>query len=776
MKRICYLVLFISLFCQYGHSQAIGDWQTFLSYYNTVKVAETNNYVFAIAQGAKTSASDTELNGGSLFRYSKEDNSIKLFSRQDGLNDQQITHIGFNSDTNTLLIVYKDGNIDLLVDNSFSNIPYLYNSSIKDKTINEIYFYNEYAYLSGNFGIMVLNVKKKEITDTYQINKTVTSCCIKDNYLYAATENGLYRGLLTSNLLDINNWQSFSTSASSTIEQLTVFENQLCFKLKNGGTYYQDESGNIHTIVEGGNISKMKLVNNKLVSFTTSTAYISSSLTEKDVVNVGTINDISSLKDENTFWIAAGNQSLKGIKKNSDQYTVIFSDTIAANSGPKRNLCDYMKVNNQRLFVAGGGRGANRYDNFGTFMIYDNNAWKNYDEDAIKQKAGIRFSDVMSIAIDPKDNNHYYASTWGEGVFEFKDDAFVQLYNSSNSPLESAVANSLNFIRIEGLCFDKDNNLWMTNSEVSSALKVLKNDGTWASLAYSDLSKVNSIDKILITKKNIKWINILRSTPGIFVLNDNETIDDTSDDTYRLYQTLISSADGKNMTTNGFYCLTEDKNGAIYIGTGNGLAICTNPSSVPTSENLVINRPTREATDGSLSYFLDGEQINAIAVDGGNRKWIGTQNSGVFLISEDASETIKNFTTSNSPILSNTVVSLAIDPVNGRVYIGTDKGITSYLSDATEGKENYSNVYAYPNPVRPEDIDQVTIAGLMENSNVKITDLSGNLIYQGKSVGGQLTWNCRNHSGSRVATGIYLVLAATQDSKESVVTKIMIVK
>ena len=230
------------------------------------------------------------------------------------------------------------------------------------------------------------------------------------------------------------------------------------------------------------------------------------------------------------------------------------------------------------------------------------------------------------------------------------------------------------------------------------------------------------------------------------------------------------------MTTNGFYCLTEDKNGAIYIGTGNGLAICTNPSSVPTSENLVINRPTREATDGSLSYFLDGEQINAIAVDGGNRKWIGTQNSGVFLISEDASETIKNFTTSNSPILSNTVISLAIDPVNGRVYIGTDKGITSYLSDATEGKENYSNVYAYPNPVRPEDIDQVTIAGLMENSNVKITDLSGNLIYQGKSVGGQLTWNCRNHSGSRVATGIYLVLAATQDSKESVVTKIMIVK
>jgi len=776
MKRICYLFLFISLVCPFSHSQTIGDWQAFLSYYNTVKVAETNNYVFAVAQGAKTSASDTEQNGGSLFRYNKEDNSIKLFSRQDGLTDQQITHISFNNTTNTLLIIYKDGNMDLLTDNNFFNIPYLYDSSIKDKTINDIYFYNEYAYLSGNFGIMVLNLKKKEIADTYQIKKVVTSTCIKDNYLYAATESGVYRGLLTSNLLDINNWQSFSVSINGSIEQLAIFKNQLCFKLKNGGTYYQDENENIHTIVEGSNINKMKIVNNKLISFSSSTAYISSSLSDKDIVNIGTINDISSLNDENTFWIAAGDQSIKGIKKNLNQYTVFFSDTIAANSGPKRNLCEYMTVNNQRLFVAGGGRDANRYDNYGTFMIHNNESWTNYNEDEIKQKAGIKFSDVMSIAIDPKDNNHYYVSTWGEGVFEFKDDSFVQLYNSNNSPLESAIANSPNFIRIEGLCFDKDNNLWMTNSEVSNALKVLKEDGTWASLTYNDLNKVNSIDKILITKKNIKWINILRNTPGIFILNDNGTIDDTSDDTYKTYRTLISSSDNKNMNTNGFYCLTEDKNGAIYIGTGNGLAICTNPNSVPASENLIITRPTREAADGTLSYFLDGEQINTIAVDGGNRKWIGTQNSGIFLINEDASETIKNFTTSNSPILSNTVISIAIDPISGRVYVGTDKGITSYLSDATEGKENYSNVYAYPNPVRPEDIDQVTIAGLMENSNVKITDLNGNLIYQGKSVGGQLTWNCHNRSGNRVATGIYLVLAATQDSKESVVTKIMIVK
>ena len=781
MKQIVYTLLLLFAVIQQGNSQAIGEWEALLSYYNTIKVAETNNYVFAVAKGAKISNKDTEEDGGSLFRYGKEDNSIKLYSRQDGLSDQQITLIDYNTNVNTLLIVYQNGNLDLFSDNNIYNIPYLKNSTnINNKTINDIFFYNEFAYLSGDFGIVVINMKKNEITDTYKVNKSVTSVCIKNNYIYAATESGIIRGLMNDNLLDFNNWEPYPvTFASEDIQQITFFQNVLCFRIKDKGIYYQKNDGTVLPVIEDNNIIRMKIQNNKLIALTNNKAYIYSSLNQKDIVNTGTINDISSIKDDNTYWLAAGNESLKAIKKQNDQYGIIFSDTTIAKNSPKRNLCDFMTVDKQKLFVAGGGRWADRNEYYGTFMIYNNNTWTNYDENEVAKQAGTAyFQDVTSIAIDPdpKNENHYFASTWGEGLYEFKDNTCIKLYNNSNSILESAWNNSSHYVRIEGLCFDKDNNLWMTNTGAKNGnVKVLKPDGTWCSLAYEGLTNADLIDKILITSNGLKWINVLRSTSGIFILNDNKTIDDVSDDISKFFTSLVNLTDKKEVVTRGFFCMAEDKEGSVYIGTGNGVMICPYSNNILQNDKLYVNRIIRTSDDGTPIYFLDGERINAIAVDGGNRKWIGTENSGVFLVNEDASETIYNFTTDNSPLLSNTIKNIAIDHISGKVYFGTDKGIISYIGEATEGSESYSDVYAYPNPVRP-DYNKVTITGLMENSNVKITDLNGNLIYQGKSLGGQLTWDCRNRSGKRVASGIYLVLAATQDSKESIVTKIAVIK
>lgn len=781
MKQIVYTLLLLFAVIQQGNSQAIGEWEALLSYYNTIKVAETNNYVFAVAKGAKISNKDTEEDGGSLFRYGKEDNSIKLYSRQDGLSDQQIALIDYNTNVNTLLIVYQNGNLDLFSDNNIYNIPYLKNSTnINNKTINDIFFYNEFAYLSGDFGIVVINMKKNEITDTYKVNKSVTSVCIKNNYIYAATESGIIRGLMNDNLLDFNNWEPYPvTFASEDIQQITFFQNVLCFRIKDKGIYYQKNDGTVLPVIEDNNIIRMKIQNNKLIALTNNKAYIYSSLNQKDIVNTGTINDISSIKDDNTYWLAAGNESLKAIKKQNDQYGIIFSDTTIAKNSPKRNLCDFMTVDKQKLFVAGGGRWADRNEYYGTFMIYNNNTWTNYDENEVAKQAGTAyFQDVTSIAIDPdpKNENHYFASTWGEGLYEFKDNTCIKLYNNSNSILESAWNNSSHYVRIEGLCFDKDNNLWMTNTGAKNGnVKVLKPDGTWCSLAYEGLTNADLIDKILITSNGLKWINVLRSTSGIFILNDNKTIDDVSDDISKFFTSLVNLTDKKEVVTRGFFCMAEDKEGSVYIGTGNGVMICPYSNNILQNDKLYVNRIIRTSDDGTPIYFLDGERINAIAVDGGNRKWIGTENSGVFLVNEDASETIYNFTTDNSPLLSNTIKNIAIDHISGKVYFGTDKGIISYIGEATEGSESYSDVYAYPNPVRP-DYNKVTITGLMENSNVKITDLNGNLIYQGKSLGGQLTWDCRNRSGKRVASGIYLVLAATQDSKESIVTKIAVIK
>jgi hypothetical protein len=300
-------------------------------------------------------------------------------------------------------------------------------------------------------------------------------------------------------------------------------------------------------------------------------------------------------------------------------------------------------------------------------------------------------------------------------------------------------------------------------------------DGKWTSLYYPGISGASIVDKILITSKGTKWVNVPHNsgtTGGILVFDDNGTPDNNADDK-SFYYTNLRTAGANTIHGTKFYCLVEDLEGKIWIGSNSGPVICQSPNNA--IDNLTFSHIIREDDYLVPYYYLDGEQINAIAVDGGNRKWIGTAGSGIFLVSPDGSKTIYHFDMNNSPLYSNTIQSIAINNTTGEVFIGTDKGLISYQGDATEASPSYSDVYAYPNPVRPEIDDKVVITGLMNNSNVKITDLSGNLLYQGISAGGQFVWNCRGRTGNRVATGVYLVLSSTPEAKESVVTKITII-
>lgn len=780
MKKILFILFLILSIVQNGTSQGVGTWKTYLAYYNTTAVAESNNYVFGIANG-------------SLYRYDKDDKSIKTYSKQTGLSDSDINLIGYNSNTNTLLIIYSNGNIDLLNENgNIYNIPYLMNNiNILDKTINSIYFHNESAYLSSAFGILIVDMKKQEITDTYRLGVAINSVCIDNKTIYAATSGKLLYipSMDEVNPLDKNNWSEHPYITETNISKIYVFQNVPCYLINGKGAYYLQNNA-INRLIEDTLLKDMVLVNGKLIPYTSSKAYIYSSLTNVETVNMGIVNGISSLKNENTYYIAAGNESIKGIRKktNSNEYEWILSG-ISINS-PKRNLAAFMTCNNQKLLVTGGGRWTNRNNIVGTLMVYENNEWYNFNEDKIRNQANIKFEDVTSVAVDPRDENHYFVSTWGEGVFEFKNNEFEKLYNHTNSTLNTIYNNNdaRNYVRVDGLCYDKNNNLWMTNTvSVNSiasgngGINVLKVDGTWSKLSYQTLNSQELIDKILITSNGDKWVNIQRpdTKKGIFVFNDKGTIDDVNDDETNFITTFYQTSGGirESITVNNYYCTAEDKEGQIWMGTNIGPIVCTNPTrALSNPDNLLARRITQTGEDGQLGYFLNGESVRAIAVDGGNRKWIGTETSGIFLVNEDGSETIHNFTTKNSPLLSDNIQSIAINEVTGEVFIGTSNGIVSYMGGATQGSKDYSDIYAYPNPVRPEHNDQVTIVGLMDDSNVKITDLNGNLIYQSKSLGGQLTWNCRNHKGQRVATGIYLVLAATPDANESVVTKIMVIK
>lgn len=771
MRKIVYTLLLCTIISNLIAQKSVGEWSTYLAYYTTTQIAEGNNHVYAVADG-------------SLYSYNKEDNSITHYSKQTGLSDNDINFISFNPEVNTLLITYSNGNIDLLGDFGIYNLSYLLdNSGITDKTINNIYLYKEIAYISTNFGIIALNMDKKEIKDTYKLNRNIYSVAINGNYIYAATLNGLLYASLDSNLLDYNEWEPYSLSSlelnSSSIRQICFFQDNLCLFANKKGIYYQEPDGKIKSLLKNENLKNMVLQNNKLMFYTNSELYIYNSLSSsnRDVVNVGIIENVTSLKDPNTFWIASGINGIKGIEKKNNIYEVILEKTNNDTEYPKRNFNYFMTIYENKLMIVGGGRWTDRFGRLGTFMEYENGKWYNFNEAEVYKKSPY-FRDYTGVAVDPKNPNHYFISSYGEGIVELNNKEVIQVYNNTDNnldPVPGISADPSNYIRIGGITFDKNGNLWITNCEVPDVLKVLKADGTWVRFNFSTqkFTSVPMADKITITTDNRKWINVpYGDKSGIFIFDDNGTIDDTSDDKSRFIPTFT---DGNGtIDANGYFCITEDKNRQIWIGTNRGPIIATNSTDI---NNITATRIIRSNNEnGDPYYFLDGEQINAIAVDGGNRKWIATENSGIFLVSEDGMETITNFTTTNSPLPSNKINSLTINQLTGEVFIGTDKGLVSYMGDATEGSENYSDIYAYPNPVRPEHNDHVTIVGLMNDSNVKITDLKGNIIYQGKSTGGTFTWDCRKKGGGRVATGIYLVLSATPEAKENVVTKIMVVK
>lgn len=754
-KTYIYILLLVAFFQTTLYAQD-WKWKSYLAYYNTTLVAEANNNVFAVADG-------------SLYSYNKEDQSVQTYSKLNGLSDVSITQLGYNADVNTLLIVYDNGNIDLWGEDGIYNLPFLKNSTVvQDKTVNAITFDGEYAYLASQFGIMVINMQKKEVADTYRIGN-VSSCCVLNNYLYAATEQGIRRGSLNDNLLDAANWTDYSAEV---VQDIVAFQNTLCYVISGDGVYYQAEGSSRKWINDAG-IKGMKVESGKLLAYTNGKVYIASSLNTPDqITGLSTIQDVSTLKD-NAYWIANAAGGILGIQKSGSAYTRILEKTTI--DGPKRNMPYFMDFVEGQLLVTGGSRWMDRENNPATFMRYKDGVWANLDDSSLASKAGIDFCrDFLCVAVDPVDTSHYFIASYGEGLFEFRGMEFQTMYNNDNSPLQYVVPDDgkpqpypRHYVRVSGLDFDAAGNLWTVSAGVNEVIQVLQSDGNWVTLRDLPISNSPTTGSLLFLSNGLLVANIPRaSNAGIFVMNNNGTLD-ASDDTYNLYSTLVSTQ-GEALSASEFYCIAEDKMGSLWVGTNIGPVIGYN-----TSDGYRFNRIV--LFDES-DYLLNGERVNCIAVDGGNRKWIGTQNSGVFLVSEDGTEVLENFTTENSPLFSDCIQSIAIHPQTGEVFIGTDKGIISYQGDATEGSEDYTSVHAYPNPVRPDFDDKVIITGLMDQSEVKITDLAGNLIYRSTCIGGQLTWDCRNAQGRRVATGVYLVLAATPDAKESVVTKIMVVK
>lgn len=770
------LIFIVCFFSKISVSQSppIGSWRTHLPYNKLVDVAVVDDMVYAA----------TEL---TIFTYNKLDNSVERFDKVKGLNDIGISKIGYNPTTDEILVAYTNTNLDIIMmDGTIINIPDIKDKEILgNKTINDITFKDNYAYLSCGFGIVILDMDRREIFDTYYIGPDGNSIDVmgityNDTSLFASTESGIYYADVAGlNLADYHQWHKdqrliypdlpydhvvsfngkvYANYFSNQSEQDTMFVfNGI------GWDYFEKDNNSQHhqmNVVA----DNMLLVNENEVQVYDKNMVFQYSIWKPEGQSV---KPLSADMDEDFVWVGA--QS-KGLVKTWN--TGIEAEYIKPN-GPGTNSIFRLDAGGKNVWVASGGRQSNwskLYMKDGVFSFIED-SW--YTHNAWSTPAFDTMSDYVCAKVDPLNSNIAYIGTWQAGVVKFVNNELTTIYDDQNSTVQPWISNP-NLINISGIDFDSQNNMWVANSGAPNLLSVMKTDGEWKSFNFGGSLSGKDIGDLLIDNYDQKWI-IKRNDGLIIVFTNNGSIDDIGDDDVK----VLHSASGQgNIPGNKVYSFAADLDGEVWVGTDKGIAVFYSPESIFVSgANYDAQRILVPRNDGSglADYLLETELINTIAVDGANRKWVGTERAGIFLFSEDGLEEIHHFTTENSPLLSNNITSIAINDV-GEVFIGTAKGIISYRGSATPPNPPGTKAYAYPNPVRENYTGLIAIKGLENNSYVKITDSYGNLVYQTKSEGGQAVWDGNNFNGQKVATGIYMVFAVTIDKTEKVVTKILVVR
>jgi len=768
---------FISLFfllatiTGFAQTTGIGQWRDHLPYSQCIAVKEVGNRIYCATPY-------------SIFYYDKEDNSIQRINKINGLSDIGISTINYNTTYKTLVIAYTNANIDLIKNNKIINISDIKRASILgNKTINDIYFLDQYAYLSCGFGIVVLDIDKEEIHDTYYIGNNGGQVNVlgltKDDQdtLFAATEHGVYLAYAKSaNLANYQSWkQDARLKANSKYDNIINYGGQVIVSkvLASGDSLFRHSNGqwtrwvlSFSTPVEHMELNYGKLI----IACSYFVKYYDTDFNEISGVydyNGGGVNPSDAIFDKDgLIWIA-------------DRYSGLFSidNTGRATQfnlgGPLSNLVFTITASGNDVYVVPGGRDLSYRPNYYPPAIYhyNNTSWNNLTAgtDPLMQQIG----DQSTISVDPSDPRRFYSGSWGHGLAEFYDDKMVKRFGAGNSTLVNITGSDTSDIRVGGTAFDSDGNLWVVNSGNNHCIsRYCKScPALWTGYEVPILGN-DDLGQVIVDHSNQKWVvlRILTSVPGaLLVFKEDATTPANSK-----YIMLNQQPGNGNIPGQAVFAIAVDKNGQVWVGTEKGIGVFFNPENIFTGQDFDAQQILVQQ-GAYVQYLMENEKVTAIAVDGANRKWIGSEGGGLYLFSEDGTKQIYHFTTDNSPLLSNNIVALAIDPETGEVFIGTDQGLVSYKGTATEGNDNFSCVYAYPNPVKEDYDGLIGIKCLITDAQVRITDIAGNLIYSTKAEGGQAVWDGKNFSGRKAKTGVYLVYAGNDTGSQKIVTKILII-
>ncbi|MFD1161436.1 type IX secretion system anionic LPS delivery protein PorZ [Hwangdonia seohaensis] len=778
IKRLAVFILFV-LPCLLFAQDFSALWQGHFSY-NTIKdVVKGNNKIYAASENA-------------IFSLDLQTNELSTLTTVNGLSGETISTIYYSDVYELLLIGYDNGLIEIAFDDDddiLSVVDIIDKPTIPptSKKINHFNAYNNVVYVSTNYGISVFDIERLEFGDTYFIGTLgsqtrVTQTAILDDYIYAACldGNGLKKAQVSSpNLIDYQNWQTVTNGDFLTVQSV---ENSL-YTLRTNRRMYRVVNDVLTEVFQFPDLPvEVKTVNDRLLVTTQNSVYMYDS----------SFNSIAQANVNSTFSTAFTSATfhLDSIYIGTKDFGVL--KTPVANpteyeeihpQGPLLNIPFAIQSGENELWVTFG-----EYNVFYNPYPLNNRGISHFKDDSWINTPYLDVLDAKclnTITINPNNNNQVFISSFFSGLLEVTDEVPTILYNQTNSGLESLIiSGNPNYIdiRVGPTKFDNNGLLWTVTSRVDKALKSFNpNNNQWQSYSLSEvINDVNlGFGDIAIGNDNTKWIASYQY--GVIGFNENGSTP--------LMKSI--SKEEENMPTHYVTTLALDKRNQLWIGTFRGLRVLYNTSNFFTEENIRAEEIIIE--EGGIAKELLFEQnITDIEVDGSNNKWIGTTDSGLFYFSADGQKTIFHFTKSNSPLPSNTINDISLDPSNGIVYIATNKGLVSFQSGGSSPLNDLESAYAYPNPVRPtfNIVDEkVKIKDISENVNIKITDIEGNLVaeaqsrnnlrYSGYNLeidGGTAYWNGKNLANNVVASGVYLVMLSDLDTFETKVLKLMVVR
>ena len=789
MKKCFALLVLGLLFVGSPTAQgALPDrWTPHLAYHDGTACATTGPYLYALM-------------GENLLIYDTENDAVAFVDRVSaGLSDKQILHIGYSQTRGWLVLLYRNGNIDLYRprDGQLVNLRAIKQATNENLTVNQLRVQGDDAFVTTNKGFVWIDLTRAEIKGHFPM-AACNDVARVGNRLAVATDQGLKTIGVQQNFSDPSLWNNIFAHP---VKLLAATTRALYLNVPGGqpgfvGTWHiaadlvEKAGTNDFARVDLLALDRLSTgIDGKAFGYNDRTLlqFDDDSATPTATTLQSGIHWLES-DGKGSFWIGRDGEGFVRVPLNGTTFDFTTATAHVGGYGPRYDRGYFMRQSGNRLLIACGR--LDPYDRVDTpqmTMIYESGRWT-FFETPTEEKGFVRapFENATSVAQSPNDENRFVVTTGRTGIYLYDKTSPTQQYTYNNSPLVSAVKNgspaAASYVRTDGAIFDRAGNLFVLNNSADTALWALRPDGTWKGLYQKELDNAPTLEKTMIDRDGRLWVTSRRTVTnhngGFLCLDYNGTVDNTDDDVSR-YRTTFLNQDGTPCSFSQGLCFAQDRDGAIWLGTNEGVFVVDDPRTWFDNDFHVtqVKVPRNDGTDYA-DYLLAGVPITAIAVDGANRKWIGTQGDGVYLLSADGVKTIHHFKTNNSPLFSDNIWSIACHPTNGSVMISTDVGMLSYESDASEPNEqlNRSQLRVYPNPFRPTMQHQVTLDGLTADADVRVTTTSGTLVFAGRSQGGLFRWDGRDSRGVMVASGVYYFHISTADGSKGATAKVAVVR